>query len=100
MIMGILVFLMVIMLIQRAIKCKKQGKPFFNSRIITSLWPIGKSQAARFIVAPVAVHPGYELYGFLPARLFSFSCSMSCLSALPSLLPFPGFQDQEILVEP
>ncbi|NLA98269.1 MAG: tripartite tricarboxylate transporter TctB family protein, partial [Spirochaetales bacterium] len=30
MIMGILVFLMVIMLIQRAIKCKKQGKPFFN----------------------------------------------------------------------
>lgn len=69
-IMGILVFLMVIMLIQRAFKCKKQGKPFFNFKnyhFFAANWD--KVRLPGSLVLLLLYIPSMNLLGFLPASI-------------------------------
>lgn len=70
MIMGILVFLMVIMLIQRAIKCKKQGKPFFNFKnyhFFVANWD--KVRLPGSLLLLLLYIPAMNFMGFLPASI-------------------------------
>ena len=70
MIMGILVFLMVIMLIQRALRCQPQNKPFFNFKnylFFTANWD--KVRLPGTLLLLVLYIPAMELIGFLAASI-------------------------------
>ncbi|WP_332447254.1 tripartite tricarboxylate transporter TctB family protein [Sphaerochaeta sp.] len=69
-IMGILAFLAVVMLIQRALKCKKQGKPFFNFKnyhFLVANWD--KVRLPGTLLLLVLYFPSMDLLGFLPASI-------------------------------
>lgn len=69
-IMGILAFFAIIMLIQRALKCKRQGTPFFNFKnyhFFEKDWD--KVRLPGTLILLVLYIPSMELLGFLPASI-------------------------------
>ncbi len=69
-IMGILGFLIVIMLIQRAIRCFQEKTPFFNIkgfRFFVENWD--KVRLPGSVVLMALYFPAMELIGFLPASI-------------------------------
>ncbi|NLZ76466.1 MAG: tripartite tricarboxylate transporter TctB family protein [Spirochaetales bacterium] len=69
-IMGILGILIVIMLIQRAVRCAKEKKPFFNLkgyRFFIENWD--KTRLFGTLVLMILYFPAMELIGFLPASI-------------------------------
>ena len=69
-IIGVLVFLAVIMLIQRALRCKKMGTPFFNFKnyhFFEKNWD--KIRLPGTLLLLVLYFPAMDLLGFLPASI-------------------------------
>ncbi len=100
-IMGILAFFAIIMLIQRALKCKRQGTPFFNFKnyhFFEKDWD--KVRLPGTFILLVLYIPSMELLGFLPASIiFIFFVQCIVCRDSPALLHSSCLQDQEILVE-
>lgn len=88
-IMGVLGFLMVIMAIQRFVKCKKEGKPFFafkNYQFFVENWD--KVRLIGSLVLMVLYFPSMNLLGFLPASilfLFLFNVLFVGIEQLASI---------------
>lgn len=88
-IMGILGFLAVIMLIQRAVKCYKEKKPFINIkgyRFFIENWD--KVRLPGSLILMVLYFPAMELIGFLPASIifiFLFNVLFVGLNQLASI---------------
>ncbi len=89
MIMWILAIMLVIMAIERAVKCKKSGKPFFNLkgyRFFIENWD--KVKLVGTIVLMVLYFPSMNLIGFLPASIifiFLFNVLFVGVSQLASI---------------
>lgn len=69
-IMGILAFLAIIMLLERAYTCKKQNKPFFNFKdyhFFEKNWD--KVRLPGTLLLLVLYFPAMNLIGFLPASI-------------------------------
>ncbi|HKL59896.1 MAG TPA: tripartite tricarboxylate transporter TctB family protein [Sphaerochaeta sp.] len=88
-IMGILGFLLVVMAIQRLVKCKKQGKPFFawkNYSFFEENWD--KVRLLGSLVLMVLYFPAMNLLGFLPASIlfvFLFNVLFTGIQQLASI---------------
>ena len=89
-ILGILGILLVIMAIQRLVKCKKQGKPFCtfkNYHFFVANWD--KVRLIGSLVLLVLYFPAMNLLGFLPASIlfvFLFNvlfCGLQQLASIP-----------------
>jgi len=89
-ILGILGFLLVVMAIQRMLKCKRQGKPFFafkNYHFFVANWD--KIRLIGSLVLMVLYFPAMNLLGFLPASIlfvFMFNvlfCGVQQLASIP-----------------
>ncbi len=89
-IMGILGLLLVIMAIQRYVKCKKQNKPFFafkNYHFFVEQWD--KVRLIGVLLLMVLYFPSMNLIGFLPASIifiFLFNilfCGVQQLKSIP-----------------
>ena len=88
-ILWVLGILLVIMAIQRLIKCKKQGKPFFafkNYSFFVANWD--KVRLIGSLVLMVLYFPAMNLLGFLPASilfLFLFNVLFVGIEQLASI---------------
>lgn len=88
-ILGVLAFLLVVMAIQRLVKCKKQGKPFFafkNYQFFVENWD--KVRLMGTLALMVLYFPAMNLLGFLPASIlfvFLFNVLFTGIRQLASI---------------
>jgi len=89
-IFGILGFLLVVMAIQRLLKCRRLGKPFFafkNYHFFVANWD--KVRLIGSLVLMVLYFPSMNLLGFLPASIlfvFMFNvlfCGVQQIASIP-----------------